>query len=98
MLFREGRHLVGNAFADHRGDACVADAEAEKIRAIAVFSTASRLVPVAMGAALEKELASMWGGLATPGISVPAIRLTPKAPMTESIAMTDAMRSGCFWA
>jgi hypothetical protein len=45
MLFREGRHLVGNAFADYRGDACVSDAQAEEIGAGAVLSTAPRVVP-----------------------------------------------------
>jgi len=61
MLFCEGRHLVGNAFADHRGDACVADAQAEEVRAIAVFSAAPGVIPVAMGAALDKELPPMSG-------------------------------------
>jgi len=37
-------------------------------------------------------VAAITGRLATPGISVPAMRLTPKEPATESVAMTD--RSG----
>jgi hypothetical protein len=55
MLFAEGRHLAWNSIANDSGDAGIPDAQTKKIGPVSIFAIASRVIAMAVRAALAEE-------------------------------------------